>query len=90
MTRGFWRDPQRYEETYWSRWPGVWVHGDLANWLGPIVLFAKLMFVAFLIFWVRFTYPRLREDQLQGLAWKVLIPIGLVLVLVTGLFKVLV
>ncbi|HET7011883.1 MAG TPA: AMP-binding protein [Anaerolineales bacterium] len=30
MTRGFWGDPQRYEETYWSRWPGVWVHGDWA------------------------------------------------------------
>ncbi len=30
MTRGFWHDPQRYEETYWSRWPGVWVHGDWA------------------------------------------------------------
>jgi acetyl-CoA synthetase len=30
MTRGFWRDSQRYEETYWSRWPDVWVHGDFA------------------------------------------------------------
>jgi acetyl-CoA synthetase len=30
MTAGFWRDPGRYEETYWSRWPGVWVHGDWA------------------------------------------------------------
>jgi acetyl-CoA synthetase len=30
MTRGFWNDPQRYEETYWSRWQGVWVHGDFA------------------------------------------------------------
>jgi len=30
MTAGFWRDPQRYEETYWSRWPDVWVHGDWA------------------------------------------------------------
>jgi acetyl-CoA synthetase len=28
MTRGFWKDPQRYLDTYWSRWPGVWVHGD--------------------------------------------------------------
>ena len=27
---GFWRDPARYEETYWSRWPNVWVHGDWA------------------------------------------------------------
>ena len=30
MTRGFWGDPERYEETYWSRWPGVWVQGDFA------------------------------------------------------------
>jgi acetyl-CoA synthetase len=30
MTRGFWKDPQRYEQTYWGRWPGVWVHGDWA------------------------------------------------------------
>jgi acetyl-CoA synthetase len=29
MTRGFWGDPDRYEETYWSRWPGIWVQGDL-------------------------------------------------------------
>ncbi|MBI2762691.1 MAG: AMP-binding protein [Chloroflexi bacterium] len=30
MTRGFWNDPHRYVETYWSRFPGVWVHGDWA------------------------------------------------------------
>ena len=30
MTRGFWKDPARYESTYWERWPGVWVHGDWA------------------------------------------------------------
>ncbi|MBI2954431.1 MAG: acetate--CoA ligase [Chloroflexi bacterium] len=30
MTRGFWKDPQRYEDAYWSRWPGIWVHGDWA------------------------------------------------------------
>jgi acetyl-CoA synthetase len=30
MTRGFWKDPERYEETYWSRWPGIWVQGDFA------------------------------------------------------------
>ena len=28
MTQGFWKDPRRYEETYWSRWKDVWVHGD--------------------------------------------------------------
>ncbi|MHA1962397.1 MAG: AMP-binding protein, partial [Candidatus Thorarchaeota archaeon] len=30
MTRGFWKDSERYEETYWSRWKDVWVHGDFA------------------------------------------------------------
>ena len=30
MTRGLWKAPQRYVETYWDRWPDVWVHGDWA------------------------------------------------------------
>jgi acetyl-CoA synthetase len=31
MTRGIWKDPERYIQTYWSRWEGVWVHGDWAS-----------------------------------------------------------
>lgn len=31
MTRGLWRDPERYLDTYWRRWPDVWVHGDWAS-----------------------------------------------------------
>jgi acetyl-CoA synthetase len=31
MTRGIWRDPERYIATYWSRFPGVWTHGDWAS-----------------------------------------------------------
>jgi acetyl-CoA synthetase len=30
MTRGFWQDPERYLQTYWSRFPDIWVHGDWA------------------------------------------------------------
>ncbi len=30
MTKGFWKDPERYLKTYWSRFEGVWVHGDWA------------------------------------------------------------
>ena len=30
MARGFWQEPERYIETYWSRFPGIWVHGDWA------------------------------------------------------------
>jgi NADH-quinone oxidoreductase subunit H len=69
-------------------WSVPWVHGSAADLLGPLVLFAKVMLVAFLMFWARFTYPRLREDQLQALAWKWLIPIALLNILVTGVLKV--
>ena len=69
-------------------WSVPWVDGTLADILGPIVLFAKIMLVSFLIFWVRFTYPRFREDQLQAIAWKFLIPLSLVNILATGIFKV--
>ncbi len=31
MTRGIWKDPERYLDTYWRRWPDVWVHGDWAT-----------------------------------------------------------
>jgi acetyl-CoA synthetase len=31
MTRGVWRDPERYLETYWRRFPGIWTHGDWAS-----------------------------------------------------------
>src|SRR6478672_10572091 len=65
--------------------PGV--HGGMADLLGPVVLFVKLMAVAFLMFWVRFTYPRLREDQLQSLAWKFLIPIGLLNIIATAIIR---
>lgn len=69
----------------WSL-PGV--HGLNAELLGPLVLFVKLMGVAFLMFWVRFTYPRLREDQLQAFAWKFLIPIALANIIITAIIKV--
>jgi acetyl-CoA synthetase len=31
MTRGFWNDPERFLETYWTRFPGIWTHGDWAS-----------------------------------------------------------
>src|SRR5947208_11123214 len=66
--------------------PGV--HGTAADVLGPLVLGAKIMAVAFLIFWIRFTYPRFREDQLQTFGWKYLIPLSLVNILGTAMRKV--
>jgi len=68
--------------------PGLDANSEWFWMLGPGVLFGKIMLVSFLIFWFRFTYPRLREDQLQRLAWKYLIPISLVWLAVTAVFKV--
>jgi NADH-quinone oxidoreductase subunit H len=68
--------------------PFIPLDDPIMNVLGPIVLFAKVMLVAFLIFWARFTYPRFREDQLQQLAWKFLIPLSLVNIGATMVLKV--
>jgi NADH-quinone oxidoreductase subunit H len=38
--------------------------------------------------WVRFSFPRFREDQLQRFAWKVLIPVSLVTIMLTAIFTV--
>ena len=62
-----------------------------SNWfnvIGPFVMLFKMLLLTFVVYWVRFTYPRFREDQLQTFAWKFLIPASLVNIAVTGLLKV--
>lgn len=72
----------------WFGWTDVNSVGNWMNVAGPLILFGKIMALAFVIFWVRFTYPRFREDQLQRFAWKVLIPVSLVNIMVTAILKV--
>jgi NADH-quinone oxidoreductase subunit H len=67
---------------------GIEPDSNWMNLIGPAVLFAKIMAISFLIFWVRFTFPRLREDQLQGFAWKFLVPLALVNIVATATLKV--
>ena len=57
------------------------------NWaalLGVSVLMAKVVFFLFLFMWVRWTIPRFRYDQLMNLGWRILIPLALFNMLVTG------
>jgi NADH-quinone oxidoreductase subunit H len=68
--------------------PGLSLTDNYMNVVGPLILLGKIMLVAFLIFWIRFTYPRFREDQLQAFAWKFLIPLSLLNILATGILKV--
>jgi NADH-quinone oxidoreductase subunit H len=61
----------------------------LGGWLGPVLpgpvwLLLKAYAIIFVMMWVRWTYPRLRFDQLMTLAWKLLIPAALVNLLVTA------
>jgi NADH-quinone oxidoreductase subunit H len=51
---------------------------------GIVWFLAKTSFMLFLFLWIRPTFPRLREDQLQKFAWKMLIPVSLVLILASG------
>ncbi|MDQ3782725.1 MAG: NADH-quinone oxidoreductase subunit H, partial [Actinomycetota bacterium] len=64
------------------------VDADLLNLVGPLVLVAKVGLMCFLFIWIRWTFPRLREDQLQTLAWRWLIPAALVNIVLTGVAKV--
>ncbi len=73
---------------WWAPIPGLEWDDNTWNLLGPIVLITKIVILTFVVFWVRFTFPRFREDQLQKLAWKFLIPLALANIVVTAIFKV--
>ena len=74
--------------------PGMaWVN---ENWginigalLGFLTLFAKICFFIFFYMWVRWTIPRFRYDQLMHLGWKILIPLAVINIIITGIVMVL-
>lgn len=58
---------------------------NLANVLGIGVLFVKICFFIFFYMWVRWTIPRFRYDQLMNLGWKILIPLSIINIIITGI-----
>ncbi|MDB5019709.1 MAG: NADH-quinone oxidoreductase subunit NuoH [Pedobacter sp.] len=71
-------------------YPGMdWVLAHTGTTIGPLigtlVFFGKIFAFIFFFMWVRWTIPRFRYDQLMHLGWKILIPIAIVNVVVTGL-----
>ena len=54
----------------------------------PIWMAGKIAAISFVIIWLRATYPRLREDQLQRFSWLVLIPLSLLQIMVVAIVKV--
>jgi NADH-quinone oxidoreductase subunit H len=68
--------------------PGLSPDADYMNIVGPLILLGKVLILSFVFIWFRWTWPRMREDQLQRLAWKWLIPLALVNIVGTAFFKV--
>jgi NADH-quinone oxidoreductase subunit H len=62
---------------------GGW-HGPFEDALGWLWTLAKTFLVAFVVIWVRVAYPRMREDQLQRLAWQGLVPLALLQLAITA------
>lgn len=58
---------------------------NLVTILGTVFLFVKISFFIILFMWVRWTLPRFRYDQLMKLGWKILLPLSLVNLIITGL-----
>ena len=72
----------------WFGWDSL---DDVDDWMnigGPLIIFTKMMVLSFIVMWVRFSFPRFREDQLQRFAWKFLIPLALANIVVTAILKV--
>ena len=66
---------------------GAW-SGPGPEWLGPIWFLTKAMFVFLLVTWVRWSFVRIRVDQILALSWKALLPATLVLLLATAVVVV--
>jgi NADH-quinone oxidoreductase subunit H len=73
---------------YLGGYGAPFISESMANFLGPGILFVKIAALVFLIIWIRFTWPRLREDQLQSMAWRWLIPLALLNIALVSIFKV--
>ena len=56
-----------------------------ANIIGIGVLFFKICFFIFFYMWIRWTIPRFRYDQLMNLGWKILIPLSIINIIITGI-----
>jgi NADH-quinone oxidoreductase subunit H len=57
---------------------------NLLTILGTAVFFLKITFFIFFFMWIRWTIPRFRYDQLMNLGWRILIPLALINILITG------
>ncbi len=58
---------------------------NIGNIIGIAVLFVKICAFIFFYMWVRWTIPRFRYDQLMNLGWKMLIPLAILNIVVTGI-----
>jgi NADH-quinone oxidoreductase subunit H len=70
-------------------WVAVHTGPTIAPLIGVAVLFGKIFFSIFFFMWVRWTIPRFRYDQLMDLGWKILIPLAIANIVLTGVVSTL-
>jgi NADH-quinone oxidoreductase subunit H len=62
------------------------------NWItviGAVVFFGKIVFFIFFFMWIRWTVPRFRYDQLMNLGWKMMLPLAIFNIALSGLISLL-
>ena len=66
---------------------GGWAGPGLEGWWEVIWFLIKVYLVIMVIFWIRGTFPRLRIDQLMAFAWKVVVPLSFLCVVMTAIYQ---
>jgi NADH-quinone oxidoreductase subunit H len=61
-----------------------WLKVDNSPLLGPVYLLLKVVFLLFIMIWVRATWPRIRYDRLMAFGWKILLPLSLAIAFITA------
>lgn len=81
---GYYLPFQNVLENFFAGVPWLaWINGVLP-YIGPLVLFVKVILLLFVFIWVRATLPRIRYDRLMAFGWKITFPLALLSVLVTA------
>jgi NADH-quinone oxidoreductase subunit H len=85
---GGWAFPWDSRLMPWNWLSPHWPHGSLLTVLGMLVFFAKVLFMILIFMWIRWTFPRMRVDQLMHFGWKTLLPLSFLNLLIAAAWTV--
>jgi len=87
---GGWQFPYLMADGFHFPWGGMWELSNLTISIMQVIAFSlKVAFMIFVMMNIRWTLPRFRYDQVMSLGWKILLPLSLANIFITGVFIVL-